>query len=52
MNEQDLLRLHEEPCTYYDERQIHRTLMRNVNAFMDTIERFYFAWQKNNKIVD
>ena len=52
MNEQDLLRLHEEPCTYYNEMQIHRALMRNVNAFLDTLERFYFAWQKNNKIVD
>ena len=52
MDEVDFLRLSKEPCTYYDEMTVHRALMKNINGFMDLIERFYFAWQKNNKIVN
>lgn len=46
-----LLRLHAEPCVYYNEMQIHQTLMCHVNDFMDTLERFYFEWKENEEIV-
>ena len=51
MENQKLLRLHDEPCAFYNERQIHRILMKHTNAFMDILERFYYAWQKNKNIV-
>ena len=51
MNEWELLRLHDEPCQHFDERLIHRTLMQNIPAFMDLLERFYLAWQQKKSIV-
>lgn len=52
MSERDLFRLHNEPCMYYSEMQIHRALMINLHPFMNMLERFYFAWQADNKIVN
>ena len=47
----DLLRLSEEPCEYYSEAQIHSVLINNINDFMNFIERFYIAYQKDHTIV-
>ena len=47
----DLLRLPEEPCQSFNEEDIHRILVDNVIEFMDLLERFYLAWQKDNGIV-
>lgn len=52
MQDIDLLRLHDEPCKYYNEMQIHLSLMNNVHPFMNMLERFYFAWNENHEIVN
>ena len=48
----DFLRLADEPLVHFDERRVHQLLMANVNAFMDRLERFYFAWSADETIVD
>jgi len=50
--EQAILRLAKEPYDYYDESRIHRALMQSTNDFMDLLERFYKAWDKNDKLVE
>ena len=39
-----LLRLNDEPCVYYNETQVHRTLISHINNFMDILERVYYEW--------
>lgn len=51
MDELELLRLHAEPCVHFHELQIHQALMNNIHQSMDELESFYFAWQKNRRIV-
>jgi len=47
----DLLRLHDEPCQYYNELQIHNELMRSGTKLMDYLEQVYESWSKNDKMV-
>ena len=46
-----LLRLNDEPYAYYDEVQIHQTLVSHASDFMDTLERFYYTLSKDKDLV-
>ena len=46
-----LLRYSEEPCRFFHEQDIHTVLVQHANEFLELLERFYLAWQKDESII-
>ncbi len=50
--EQKLLRLQDEPCKHFTEKQIHAALMKHTKLYMNQLERLYLLYKSKKSIVD